>query len=108
MDNRAKQSTRHGSRRARRLKATSAWTLTPLRIALLAVVLVAFGGAGLFAYSQQDQAASPSNASGLSEHVAEVGESAPAFSLNGPYGETYTFQPGDGTPHLLVFYMGYF
>ena len=36
------------------------------------------------------------------------GDQATAFSLPDQYGNTYTFTPGDGKKHVLVFYMGYF
>lgn len=37
-----------------------------------------------------------------------TGDQAPAFTLPDQSGETYTFTPGDGKDHVLVFYMGYF
>ena len=36
------------------------------------------------------------------------GDEAPAFTLSDQNGQTYTFTPGDGKDHVLVFYMGYF
>jgi len=33
---------------------------------------------------------------------------APAFELNDQFDEPYSFTPGDGQNHILVFYMGYF
>ena len=39
---------------------------------------------------------------------AGAGDQAPAFTLPDQSGETYTFTPGDGKDHVLVFYMGYF
>ena len=40
--------------------------------------------------------------------VAAVGQLAPGFALNDPYGQTYALTPGDGRARLLVFYMGNF
>lgn len=111
MANSAKGSTRRISRHVQRRKSGFAWTLTPLRLAVLVLALVVLGGAGLFGYSGlRKQATSSPNASDLAApaHRAEVGKPAPAFALNDPYGQTYTLQPGDGKAHVLVFYMGYF
>lgn len=38
-----------------------------------------------------------------------IGQNAPAFTLpDAVSGKTYSFAPGDGKNHLLVFYMGNF
>lgn len=53
--------------------------------------------------SSSSNGASPSVAS-----VAIVGKSAPGFALPNQYGRAYTFTPGDGKNHVLVFFMGNF
>jgi cytochrome oxidase Cu insertion factor (SCO1/SenC/PrrC family) len=66
---------------------------------------------GLFLYFSQSRQSSPAAglpASGAPLNVASVGKSAPGFSLQNQYGQTYTLTPGDDKNHVLVFYMGNF
>ena len=87
-----------------------------LRRSSLWVYLVAGGfvlavAVGLAAYFSQSRGASqaadlPVSSAPLS--VAVIGKSAPGFSLLNQDGRTYTFTPGDGKNHVLVFYMGNF
>jgi cytochrome oxidase Cu insertion factor (SCO1/SenC/PrrC family) len=67
-------------------------------VAAIGVALYAILGASLFPNY------GPTNETNLEEKSGQ----APGFSLPDQHRQTYTLTPGDGTKHLLIFYMGYF
>ncbi len=69
---------------------------------------VTIGLSVYFSQSRESLPATGSPSSGAPLSVATIGKPAPAFSLRNQYGQIYTLTPGDGTNHVLVFYMGYF
>lgn len=92
-------------RSGKRSKRSSLWVNTLVGGLALAVAV------GLLVYFSQSRDSSPATgltSSGAPLNVAVVGKPAPGFSLRNQYGQTYTFTPGDGINHVLVFYMGYF
>lgn len=93
-------------RKQKRTRGGPAWKRVPFAAYFLVFAVVVLGLAvGLPRYLSSRGDDVPGSGA-LAK--ADIGQKAPAFSLKDQSGQTYTFTPGDGKPHVLVFYMGYF
>lgn len=107
------ETTRMGAnRRLQRPSPISIWERIPLWAYVLVISLAfVIGGISLMTYLGQlhhpAQSFAPPARAAL-PNATDVGKPAVGFTLQNANGQAYTFDPGDGKNHLLVFYMGYF
>ena len=108
-DQRRTRTTRRQHRKPIRWQA---YTLVGILVLVIAIVVPVYLARVLVvpAYLTQspDPIGAPGAGQGAPSGIASVGNSAPTFSLQNQYGQTYTLIPGDGKNHVLIFYMGYF